>query len=258
MSSGLLGSSPSSFTVSFVVNDESTHSLRAVGSIIASSANENAEGSSSAAAAATTAAMREGFTLGENGDPVMTAAKGDLPPKGESSRALALLPRAENESNVPLGEPGLREGEKAGVCRTSALPGEGSPPKSSSCDMSSSGSPTAPVAPSIFENVSGLTPAGLWHSQHLHFSVHLTPAWKHSQYRLRQPDFLQLHPEVCTFSFSPSMVPMREMKAFGFFFCISLRASSRFSFRSSVVSSFAQPLHLQSPAHMFPAAKHTQ
>ena len=52
---------------------------------------------------------------------------------------------------------------------------------------------------------------------------------------------------------------MRSVNAFAFFFFISATASIRFFMRSSVASSFSQPLHLHSPlTHTLPAAKHTQ
>ena len=40
-------------------------------------------------------------------------------------------------------------------------------------------------------------PTRLRQSTHLHCSVHGMEAWKHSQYFLRQPDFLQWQPLLC-------------------------------------------------------------
>lgn len=40
-------------------------------------------------------------------------------------------------------------------------------------------------------------PSKFLQSQHLQFSLHRMPAWKHSQYFFKHPDFLQLHPLLC-------------------------------------------------------------
>lgn len=40
-------------------------------------------------------------------------------------------------------------------------------------------------------------PSKFLQSMHLQFSEQRTLAWKHSQYFLRHPDFLQLHPLLC-------------------------------------------------------------
>jgi hypothetical protein len=66
---------------------------------------------------------------------------------------------------------------------------------------------------------------------------------------------------MCSLSLSvPIEAPeaTRGVKALLFFLSISATASARAARRSSVLSSFLQSLHLQSGAHVPPAAKQTQ
>lgn len=81
-------------------------------------------------------------------------------------------------------------------------------------DVEGEGNPVAPIAPftaafvaccmlmaflwSVWKRVflSSL-PSKFLQSIHLQFSEHSILAWKHSQYFLRHPDFLQWHPLLC-------------------------------------------------------------
>ena len=73
-----------------------------------------------------------------------------------------------------------------------------------------------------------------------------------------QPDFLQLQPFVCSLSLVSLLDAKRGMKALRFFFSISATAVAREEERSSVLSSFWHPLHLQSGAQILPPAKQPQ
>lgn len=74
----------------------------------------------------------------------------------------------------------------------------------------------------------------LLHSKHVHFSMHLLPFLKHSQYFLLQPDFLQLQP-----SLTSSSIYFRE-NAMSSFWMISFMASAR----SRLSLAFLQPLQV--------------
>lgn len=54
-----------------------------------------------------------------------------------------------------------------------------------------------PVDEGALRSLDGSIPSKFLHSLHLHCSEHMTPAWKHSQYFLRHPLFLQWQPRMC-------------------------------------------------------------
>mmetsp|Transcript_14068 Transcript_14068/g.39980 ORF Transcript_14068/g.39980 Transcript_14068/m.39980 type:complete len:246 (-) Transcript_14068:602-1339(-) len=92
---------------------------------------------------------------------------------------------------------------------------------------------------------------------HLHTSEHFTPAWKHSQYFLRQLLFLQWHPFLCRGVMSPSETPLCVIfgvNAMGFRCLMLFRVSSTTCRLASVLQ---QSWHEQSE-HSRPAAKHSQ
>ena len=87
-----------------------------------------------------------------------------------------------------------------------------------------------------------------WHPRHLHLSPQTSPALKHSQYFLIQPDFLQLHPASCA-------TWRRLLNAFG----LRLSSCCMAILRSFAASSlFLHSLHLQSDEHRMLAAKQSQ
>ena len=90
----------------------------------------------------------------------------------------------------------------------------------------------------------------LWQSSHLQSSLHLMPAWKHSQYFLRQWDLLQWQPFLCLW-------PLRIVgwKARGSRLWIAFLVSSTCFLFHSV---FPQSLHRQSALQNRPPARGQQ
>ena len=116
-------------------------------------------------------------------------------------------------------------------------------------------------------------------SSHLHLSVHLTDAWKHSQYFLRQCDFLQRQPRACAptgLSCSSSTIlgaNALELRCLmlSTACCVSMASQSNSKHAPTTLTlvlltrsrsgscwpSLAQSKHLQPPQRS-PAAKHSQ
>ena len=94
--------------------------------------------------------------------------------EGESQKSLG-LPREENVASgaAPPAE-ATALGDLVGVSLDASSPLSGE--RSSSVRASNSEPSATSRAHDSIWRACGLEPAGLWHSQHLHFSVHLTPA----------------------------------------------------------------------------------
>ena len=96
-------------------------------------------------------------------------------------------------------------------------------------------------------------PARFLQSMHLQCSVHWMPAWKHSQYFLRQPLFLQWQPFACFIAVSsPALIFGR--KACGLRSSVCAMAFFRFSSFSGLLW---QPWQLHAKQYC-PDAKHSQ
>lgn len=91
-------------------------------------------------------------------------------------------------------------------------------------------------------------PPPFLHSSHLQFSPHLSPAWKHSQYFLRQNDFLQLQPLRCLSSL------IFWLKGSGF---LSMRTIIALLLSSAYYSKLWHPTQLQ-PSHVWLILKQSQ
>ena len=101
-----------------------------------------------------------------------------------------------------------------------------------------------------------LEPGRFMQLTHLHTSEHRMPAWKHSQYFFRHPDFLQLQPRLCVppLASGPLDAAIFGRNACGFRSSVVWMASLRFLSFSGLLWQFRQ---LQ-PKQYCPLAKHSQ
>lgn len=101
-------------------------------------------------------------------------------------------------------------------------------------------------------------PPGFWQLLHLQYWEQGTPAWKHSQYFLRQPDLRQLHPFcLARLPFSVVTIPsaLPRKKALLFLSNVDLTARSRSAAWWAVLW---QSWQLQLVPHCAFLAKHSQ